>query len=53
MLCPVGIVLPLRTKVIFLTKEDGTPNAFGLGYLVWFFNLKGPTFVITRRREDL
>lgn len=31
--------------MIFLTDEKNRPNACGLAYLKWFYNLKGPKFV--------
>ena len=40
------------TKVIFLTGKDGKPNAFGLGYLLWWNTLKGPRFVVIGRGGD-
>jgi hypothetical protein len=39
------------TQVIYLTDRWGKPNAFGLGYLAWFFSLKGPTFMVVREKS--
>lgn len=36
----------MKTKVIYLTDKDGKPNVFGLGYMAWFYRLKGPTFAV-------
>ncbi len=47
--------------VIWLTNKPtnlggspghGKPNAFGIGYMAWFFNLKGPTFMVVREKSD-
>lgn len=38
--------------MIFLTTEDMKLNAFGKGYLLWFFGLKGPTFAIVTKKLD-
>jgi hypothetical protein len=27
-------------------------NAFGLGYLAWYFGLKGPTFAIVKKPKE-
>jgi hypothetical protein len=38
--------------MIFLTTEQLTLNAFGLGYLTWYFSLKGPTFAIVKKPKE-
>ena len=36
--------------MIFLTTENLELNAFGIGYLAWFYRLKGPTFAIVKKK---